>query len=83
MRYIMFMEDITKWVDDASPIGVVNLNIHKIKCHLTDCSTDVKTRSKRRATNREDGGASPPAAVSKLFRSVHFAYIFRMRHYKP
>ena len=37
----MFLEDITKWVDDGSPVDVVYLDFQKalilIKCHIKDC----------------------------------------------
>ena len=36
---LCFFEEVTKWVDDGSPVDVVYLDFQKvlIKCHIKDC----------------------------------------------
>ena len=36
---LIFCEEITKWVDDGSPVDIVYLIFRKlkIKCHIKDC----------------------------------------------
>ena len=36
---LCFLEEITKWLDDGSPVDVVYLDFQKlsIKCHIKDC----------------------------------------------
>ena len=37
-KYLMFLEDVTKWVDEGSPVGIIYLDLKKplTKCHIKD-----------------------------------------------
>ena len=37
-KYVMFLEDVTKWLDEGSPVDIIYLDLKKplTKCHTKD-----------------------------------------------